>query len=106
MERGAVHVRLEEIREFLAFLLGAQQPRHEVHADENAVEGVTLEVLLEASVAGRNKDIIKQQLLRRSSFTCNPRAAAATALPRTDRDCAAATAPASRTCAYDSVARA
>lgn len=63
MERGAMHVRLEEIGEFLAFLLSAQQPRHEVHADKDAVEGITLEVLLEASVAGRDKDRIKQHLL-------------------------------------------
>lgn len=56
MERGAMHVRLEEIREFLAILLGAQQPRHEVHTDKDAVEGVTLEVPLEAIVAGRDTD--------------------------------------------------
>lgn len=59
-----MHVRLEEIREFLAILLAAQQPRHEVHADKDTVEGVTLEVLLEASVAERDEDRIKQQLLR------------------------------------------
>lgn len=55
MECGAVHVCLEEIGQFLAVLLAAEQPWHEVHADQDSIDGVTLEMLLKTSVA--KKDI-------------------------------------------------